>query len=235
MTPPIAIIVRCRCLRPFLSSVVLGHRLPSLPEVRGCWVGERVPAGPQSNHVPPLPHQLAPVRRARPRASSTSSGGPRSCSTSRSWTPTSWSARRALAAPPWTEIVSVRAGSWLPVGHLFVSVCHDEQLTPTGGTSMQLELSAEDAAFREEMRTFFTTQVPQDDPRHRRGAPRADQGADRRVPADAQRRRARRAALARGVGRSRLVRAAPAHLARGDAARRACRRRWPSTPRWSGR
>ena len=27
---------------------------------------------------------------------------------------------------------------------------------------MQLELSAEDAAFREEMRTFFTTQVPQD-------------------------------------------------------------------------
>ena len=27
---------------------------------------------------------------------------------------------------------------------------------------MQLELSAEDAAFREEMRTFFTTQVPHD-------------------------------------------------------------------------
>ncbi|HET9759001.1 MAG TPA: acyl-CoA dehydrogenase family protein [Nocardioidaceae bacterium] len=34
--------------------------------------------------------------------------------------------------------------------------------TRSGGTSMQLELSAEDAAFREEMRTFFTTQVPQD-------------------------------------------------------------------------
>src|SRR5689334_2119801 len=34
--------------------------------------------------------------------------------------------------------------------------------TSRGGTSMQLELSAEDAAFREEMRTFFTTQVPQD-------------------------------------------------------------------------
>ena len=27
---------------------------------------------------------------------------------------------------------------------------------------MQLELSAEDAAFREEMRTFFTTEVPHD-------------------------------------------------------------------------
>ena len=27
---------------------------------------------------------------------------------------------------------------------------------------MQLELSAEDAAFRDEMRTFFTTKVPQE-------------------------------------------------------------------------
>ena len=33
---------------------------------------------------------------------------------------------------------------------------------PTKGTSMQLELSAEDAAFRDEMRTFFTTKIPQD-------------------------------------------------------------------------
>jgi alkylation response protein AidB-like acyl-CoA dehydrogenase len=35
-------------------------------------------------------------------------------------------------------------------------------LTASGGTSMQLQLSAEDAAFRDEMRAFFTTEVPRD-------------------------------------------------------------------------
>ena len=84
---------------------------------------------------------------------------------------------------------------------------------------MQLELSAEDAAFRDEMRTFFTTKVPQeirDAVAERRELTKEQIVESQR---DAQRRRARRTALARGVGRPRLVRAAPAHLARGDAAR----------------
>src|SRR3954449_1882564 len=37
-----------------------------------------------------------------------------------------------------------------------------DRTAPSGGTSMQLELSTEDAAFREEMRSFFTTKVDQD-------------------------------------------------------------------------
>ena len=100
---------------------------------------------------------------------------------------------------------------------------------------MQLELSAEDAAFRDEMRTFFTTQVPQEirDAVAERRELTKDQIVE--SPADPQRRRARRAALARRVGRPRLVAAAPAHLARGDAARLRAHRRSPSTPRWSGR
>ena len=56
------------------------------------------------------------------------------------------------------------------------------------------------------------------DPRPRRGPPGTRQGR-RPVPAGAQRRRARRAALAGGVGRQGLDAAAAPHLARGDAAR----------------
>src|SRR3954467_8350410 len=47
-------------------------------------------------------------------------------------------------------------------GSLVDAVCKDGPNRTLGGTSMQLELSTEDAAFREEMRAFFTTQVPQD-------------------------------------------------------------------------
>ena len=59
---------------------------------------------------------------------------------------------------------------------------------------------------------------PAGDPRHRGHRRRADQGPDRREPADPQRGRPRRAALAGGVGRPGLVPAASPHLARGDAA-----------------
>ena len=83
---------------------------------------------------------------------------------------------------------------------------------------MRLQLSPELEAFREEMRTFFTTQVPQEI-RDKVAAHRhvtKEQYVD--SPAGAQRRRAGRAALAGGVGRPGLDAAAAPHLARGDAA-----------------
>jgi alkylation response protein AidB-like acyl-CoA dehydrogenase len=48
------------------------------------------------------------------------------------------------------------------VSHFAVAFAKMEPSPPEEATSMQLELSAEDAAFRDEMRTFFTTQVDQD-------------------------------------------------------------------------
>ena len=87
---------------------------------------------------------------------------------------------------------------------------------------MRLQLSPELEAFREEMRTFFTTKVPQEI--------RDTVAAHRHVSKEqfvetqqrAQRRRARRAALAGRVGRPGLDAAAAPHLARGDAAAPAC-------------
>ena len=95
---------------------------------------------------------------------------------------------------------------------------------------MRLQLSPELEAFREEMRTFFTTQVPQEI--RDTVAARRQLGKERlrRGPADPERRRARRAALAGRVGRPGLDAAAAAHLARGDAAGLRAASRWPSTP-----
>ena len=95
---------------------------------------------------------------------------------------------------------------------------------------MQLELSAEDAAFREEMRTFFTTEFPQEirdtvlEGRHltREQIVESQQVLNKAGP--------RGPPLARGVGRSRVERPAAPPVARGDAAGRRARRRWPSTP-----
>ena len=83
---------------------------------------------------------------------------------------------------------------------------------------MQLELSDEERAFRDEMREFFTTKVDEEIRSARRRGPRAHQGRRRREHADAQRGRARGAALAGRVGRPGLDRAPAPHLARGDGA-----------------
>ena len=85
---------------------------------------------------------------------------------------------------------------------------------------MRLQLSPELEAFREEMRTFFTTEVPQEIRDTVAARRHADQGPVRRDPADPERRRPRRAALAGRVGRPGLDAAAAPHLARGDAAGR---------------
>ena len=96
---------------------------------------------------------------------------------------------------------------------------------------MRLELSAEDAAFREEMRAFFTTKVPQEI---------RDTVAERRELTKDQIVESQRMLNAAGLavphwpvewGGRGLDRPAAPHLARGDAARRRARRRWRSTPR----
>src|SRR5690554_2396084 len=46
-------------------------------------------------------------------------------------------------------------------GELLMRNVSIKQALISKGLSMRLQLSAEDQAFREEMRTFFTTQVPQ--------------------------------------------------------------------------
>ena len=68
---------------------------------------------------------------------------------------------------------------------------------------MQLELSDEERAFRDEMREFFTTKVSQDIRRHGRRGPGADRRPDRREPADAQRRRATPCPAGRSSGAAR--------------------------------
>ena len=84
---------------------------------------------------------------------------------------------------------------------------------------MQLALTEEETAFREEMRTFFTTKIPQEI--------RDTIAAGRHVGKDGiveSQRIINEAGLAVpnwpvGVGRPGLDAAAAAHLARGDAAR----------------
>ena len=96
---------------------------------------------------------------------------------------------------------------------------------------MQLELSEEDAAFREEMRDFFTTKVPQEI--RDTVAERRDLTKDQivAVAADPQRRGARRAALARRVGRPGLDRRCSGTSGTRRCSAPACRPRWRSTPR----
>ena len=100
---------------------------------------------------------------------------------------------------------------------------------------MQLELSAEDAAFREEMRTFFTTKVPQEI---------RDAVAERRELTKDQIVESQRILNAAGlavphwperVGRPRTGRRCAGTSGTRRCSAPACRPRWRSTPRWSAR
>ena len=130
---------------------------------------------------------------------------------------------------------SAAGESRLPVSHLFGAVCHDEGTHTTGGTSMQLELSAEDAAFRDEMRTFFTTEVPQeirDAVAERRELTKeqiVEPPAGRSTPPGSPCRTGPRSGAAEDWSPLR----ATSGTRRCSAP--ACRRRWRSTPRWSAR
>ena len=99
---------------------------------------------------------------------------------------------------------------------------------------MQLELSPEDAAFRDEMRDFFTTKVDQDI--RDTVAERRELTKDQIVRS--QRRSTPPGSPSRTGPRSGAAAAGPRCGATSGTRRcsaRACRRRSRSTPRWSAR
>ena len=89
---------------------------------------------------------------------------------------------------------------------------------------MNLALTDDDAAFRDELRTFYTTEIPAEI-RERVRTGRADPRRLGHHAADPQRARPRRAELAGRMGRQGLDADAAPDLARRDAAGRACRSR----------
>ena len=95
---------------------------------------------------------------------------------------------------------------------------------------MQLALTEEEAAFREEMRTFFTTKIPQEIRDTIAAGGHVGKDGDRRDPAHPERRRASPYPTGRSSGAART-----GLRCSGTSGTRRCsspvsRRRWRSTP-----
>ena len=84
---------------------------------------------------------------------------------------------------------------------------------------MELNLSSEDAAFRDEVRAFIAENYPRGNARSQSGD-RPDQGADAAVASHPAQEGLDRAALAEGIWRAGLVDHPAFHLRTGDDARR---------------
>ncbi|MEJ7755995.1 MAG: hypothetical protein WKF83_06325 [Nocardioidaceae bacterium] len=100
---------------------------------------------------------------------------------------------------------------------------------------MKLQLSSDDAAFQQRMRTFFTTEVPQEIRDLIAAGRHLSQRPERRDAASSQRHTTSRSRTGRPSGAAKTGAAAAAHLARRRCSSPACRLRWRSTPTWSAR
>ena len=89
---------------------------------------------------------------------------------------------------------------------------------------MDLRFTPEEIAFRDEVRTFFRTQIPAEIRRKVREGRKLDEGGLRAQPAHAERTRLGRAALAEGVGRAGLVARCRPTSFRRSCSKRRCRR-----------
>ena len=150
---------------------------PARRRCRTCSAGRTTPSRPPPGWTAPPAHTPTSPHRSPPRPPGS---GPPVTSTPRRTTRPSRPCATRSCRPTCDPSATPADRALVTIGHHGVDFEPDRPVTrpdhQAQGAPMQLELSPEDAAFREEMRTFFTTKVPQEIRDTVATARRADQG-----------------------------------------------------------